>query len=31
MQGEQRLLVRKLALPPHAKHCRATMARGACW
>ena len=22
MQGEQRLLVRKLALPPHAKHCR---------
>lgn len=23
MQGEQRSLVRKLALPPHAKHCRA--------
>ena len=23
MQGEQRLLVRRLALPPHAKHCRA--------
>ncbi|WP_343733229.1 phytase [Duganella sp.] len=23
MQGEQRLLVRKLALPPHTKHCRA--------
>lgn len=23
MQGEQRQLVRKLALPPHAKHCRA--------
>ncbi|KKO64704.1 3-phytase precursor [Janthinobacterium sp. KBS0711] len=22
MQGEQRSLVRKLALPPHAKHCR---------
>ncbi|NVI83869.1 phytase [Janthinobacterium sp. BJB401] len=22
MQGEQRQLVRKLALPPHAKHCR---------
>ena len=22
MQGEQRRLVRKLALPPHAKHCR---------
>ncbi|SIR04579.1 3-phytase [Janthinobacterium sp. TND4EL3] len=22
MQGERRLLVRKLALPPHAKHCR---------
>lgn len=23
MQGEQRLQVRKLALPPHSKHCRA--------
>lgn len=23
MQGQQRLLVRKLALPPHSKHCRA--------
>ncbi|MTV36582.1 phytase, partial [Duganella radicis] len=23
MDGEQRLLVRKLALPPHTKHCRA--------
>ena len=23
MQGEQRSLVRRLALPPHAKHCRA--------
>lgn len=22
MQGEQRLLVRKLAMPPHVKHCR---------